>query len=193
MFFERKEKSGRFRELTYPHLRSLYSIAFRLTGRSEDAEDLVQETMYNAFRSFHQLRDEGKLKSWLISILRNVYLREVGRNGRRWKEEVDGREDYIQRLGCAVEENDPELLFFKRAEAMELQKIIDRLPEKHRMPLILAYVEGLSYKEIADILEIPIGTVMSSIFRAKSFVKRDLLKLAKKVRDPKIVRLDIRR
>ena len=135
----------------------------------------MQETMYNAFKSFHQLKDEAKIRGWLVSILRNAYLREAGRSGRVREVEVDDGLSYADSLVESVGK-DPETLVIKKVEASRIQAIIDMLPEKYRTPLVLFYMEETSYRDIANSLDIPMGTVMSSISRGRAFIKKELLK-----------------
>lgn len=178
MPLKRGRDKKRFRELTFPHLKFLYNLALKYTGKNHSAEDLVQETMYTAFKNFHQLRHDKKVKGWLVSILRNIYLREIEKNAR--KDEVDIEDTpgmYMERLRNLSGYADPEESFLRKTEALEIQAIIDKLPERYKTPLLLFYMQGASYREISSVLNIPIGTVMSSISRAKAFVKRELLRL----------------
>ena len=178
MFLKSQRDKKKFKELAFPHVKLLYNVALKLTGKGHTAEDLVQETMYNAFKSFHQLKDEVKIRGWLISILRNAYLREAGRSGRVREVEVDDGLSYADSLVESVGK-DPETLVIKKVEASRIQAIIDMLPEKYRTPLVLFYMEETSYRDIANSLDIPMGTVMSSISRGRALIKKELLKGAR--------------
>ncbi len=189
--FPKSVRDGkRFRELAYPHLRLLYNLALKYTGKGEDAEDLVQETMYMAFKNFSQLKEEERIRGWLVKILRNIFLREAERRGRRKEVEIDDGRAYLRALEEAASGVDPEQELFKKRVAMRLHGIIAKLPEKYRAPLLLSYMEGFSYRDVSETLDMPIGTVMSSIFKAKAFIKKELLKVSAVKSESKVVRLD---
>ncbi len=179
MFFKRQRVDKRFRELAYPNLKFLYNMALRYAGNSYDAEDMVQETFYTAFKNFHQLRDEGKCKSWLFTILRNIYLKELRQRVRMREVEYGEDIDYVSYLEEAADPFDMEKTFEKNMESSRIQHILNRLPEKYKSPLLLCYMEDMSYKEISDILDIPIGTVMSRLARGKELLKTEVLRRSK--------------
>jgi len=176
MFSSAARRRRKFMELTRPHLKLLYNMALRYTGRSEDAEDLLQETLYSAFKNLRQLREVSSLKGWLISIMRNRHIRESQRTVRRAEVELDEGRSYLSALEAASAMGDPEGLVIGKLESSRLQAILDRLPEKYRTAVILSCVEGLSYREISEAMNMPIGTVMSSISRGKAHVKREILR-----------------
>ncbi len=190
MFPKSARDGKRFKELAYPHLRLLYNLALKYTGRSDDAEDLVQETMYLAFKKFHQLKEEERIRGWLISILRNIFLREAGRRSRQREVEIDDGRSYIEALEDAASAGDPEEEVTRKIGFSRLQDIIERLPERYRAPLLLSCMEGFSYREVSETLDMPIGTVMSSIFKAKAFIKKELLRTSGAHGGSKVVRLD---
>jgi RNA polymerase sigma-70 factor (ECF subfamily) len=173
MFSRGSQERRRFMELTAPHIKLLYNLALRYTGRIQDAEDLVQETLYSAFKNFGQLKDSSKLRGWIIAIMRNRHLRDAQRAGRMT--EVDDGGSYLTALESASAGAGPEETLMNMVESGRVKAILDRLPEKHKTSLLLSSMEGLSYKEISEALEMPMGTVMSSISRARAFVKRELL------------------
>ena len=146
------------------HHSSLYRYAFRLSGRVQDAEDLTQQTFLLAQRKLHQLRDASKALSWLYAVLRSCYLKSL-----RKKTEIAaaGLELDIDAIpdSIPVDEIDRELL----------QNTLNDLPEEFRVVLVMFYFEECSYKEIAESLEIKIGTVMSRLSRAKDRLRRELL------------------
>lgn len=150
-------------ELVRSHYASLYRYAVRLCGDANKAEDLAQETFCTAQEKLHQLRDPDRAKPWLFSILRNLYLLA-------WRRQ--------QRLGCVplddVEPAAPPASPLEEVDAAELQRALDELPEEQRTPLILFYFEEFSYRDIADQMELPIGTVMSRLARAKAHLRRRL-------------------
>jgi RNA polymerase sigma-70 factor (ECF subfamily) len=154
-------------------------MALRYTGNGYDAEDMVQETFYTAFKSFHQLRNESKCKSWLFTILRNIYLKELRQKGRMREVEYGEDSDYVSYLEEAADPFDMEKTFEKNMESSRIQHILNGLPEKYKSPLLLCYMEDMSYKEISDILDIPMGTVMSRLARGKTLLKKELLRRSK--------------
>jgi RNA polymerase sigma-70 factor (ECF subfamily) len=171
--FRRVDRT-RFKELTFPHLEFLYNMALKYTGKPYDAEDIVQETMYTAYRKFHQLRDEEKCRSWLFSILRTTFLREFRLHKKRPL--LDDGSGYLKNVADESADSLAGLLE-KKIDRQNVQQVLDRMSEKHKSPLILFYMEDMTYQEIADLLGIPIGTVMSRLARAKKQMKKALLKL----------------
>jgi RNA polymerase sigma-70 factor (ECF subfamily) len=153
-------------ELVPLYYAALYRYAFRLTGCCSEAEDLTQETFCSAQAKKNQLRDETKVKSWLFSILRNEYLHRQRSRRRSGLIPFEGLEDLGQ------DENQTDNL--PEVEPGRLQECLNRLPEDFRTPLILYYFEELSYRDIADQMQVPIGTVMSRIARAKDYLRKAL-------------------
>lgn len=152
-----------------PHAPVIYRFGYRLCGNAPDTEDLVQETFYFAIKNFHQLKDRDRCKYWLFSILRNLFLKDYEKRKMRGEIAFDFVcESLHQGKGL---END----FLKAEIRGNIQTLLENLDEKLRLPIRMFYFEGHSYKEIAQELEIPIGTVMSRIARAKVYLKRDLL------------------
>ncbi|MEN8257710.1 MAG: sigma-70 family RNA polymerase sigma factor [Thermodesulfobacteriota bacterium] len=175
MFGIAKNNSNSFKELAYPHMRFLFNVALKYMHNQYDAEDLVQETMYAAFRNFHQLRDHSKCRSWLFAILRSNFLKEKRQAVRRPYLGTD--ESYLNFLeGVSVSNLAGD--FEKKLESEHIKEVIERLPEKYKTPLILFFLEDMSYQEIAELLDIPIGTVMSRLSRAKQSMKKELLREA---------------
>lgn len=177
MFFREARRREAFDRWLQPLAGFAYGIAFRLTGNSFDAEDLTQEAFATAYRKLHQLRDPGKAKPWLVRILRNLYLRSLEKNGPELLEVEDG-ETYAELLERLVSEEDPEARLSEASEARRVQAFLLDLPEKYRTPLILFSMEEWTYTEIAEALEIPIGTVMSRISRGRTLLKQRLVAAA---------------
>ncbi|QDU40193.1 ECF RNA polymerase sigma factor SigE [Maioricimonas rarisocia] len=151
------------RELVESHYESLYRFAYRLSGSASDAEDLTQQAFLTAQRKLEQLRDPERARSWLLTIVRNTYLKSR-RRGR-----------FIAFSGMASPpEPTAEVLDESVLDAEELQAALDELPDDFRMPILLFYFESLSYREIADRLDVPIGTVMSRLSRGKAFLRSRL-------------------
>ena len=175
---------ARFSELTMEHMPALYSAALRMTRNPADAEDLVQETFLKAYRSFDRFEDGTNLKAWLYKILTNTFINSYRAAKRRpEKADVEDVEDlYLyRRLG---ELRSPELGRSAEDEVLEnftddeVKAAIESLPESFRMAVLLADVEGFSYKEIAEITDVPIGTVMSRIHRGRKALQKALLDYA---------------
>ena len=155
------------RDLIDAHYDSLYRYAYRLSGSAADAEDLTQETFGKALTRIGQLREPDRAKGWLFRILRNAYLHRV-RDERRAKiVPLDAISE-----PCAAEPED-----IPPVDPEQLQAALDALDETFRTPLILFYFEDFSYRDIADHLELPIGTVMSRLARGKAYMRAKLFPL----------------
>ena len=167
-----------------PLMGSLYSGALRMTRNPADAEDLVQETYLKAYRAFGSFQEGTNLKAWLFRILTNTFINTYRAKKRRPDEsDLDEVEDlYLyRRLGGleAVEAGrsaEDELL--DHVTDAEVKDAIESLPEQFRVAVLLADVEGFSYKEIAEILDIPIGTVMSRLHRGRKGLQKRLYEYA---------------
>jgi RNA polymerase sigma-70 factor (ECF subfamily) len=154
------------------HVDSLYGAAMRLTRNPADAEDLVQETYLKAFRFAGQFRQGTNLKAWLHTILHNTFLNARRRAGRD-PVTVDG--EAVEKTGASDRQSPtPEQLMLRETLDADLQAAVDGLPEAFRQAVWLRDVEEFSYKEIAEILEIPIGTVMSRIHRGRKALEQQL-------------------
>ena len=147
------------------HVDSLYGTALRLTRRPADAEDLVQDTYLKAFRSSHQFARGTNLKAWLFTILHNTY-RNMRRHDGRNPVDVDS-EAVDRAAGDVVGEQTPEQILARGTLDADLQAALDALPGAFRQAVWLRDVEELSYAEMAKVLDIPIGTVMSRISRGR--------------------------
>ena len=165
-----------FRELTDRHVTFLYNLALKYTGNRYDAEDIVQETLLTAYKNFAQLRDERKFKSWAFSILRNTYLKSLKKNEPMNLDDFNEDSSYVKVLEETSGVLDLEKIYEQKVESEKIQKILDKLPEKYKSPLLLYYMEDMSYQEIASTQDIPIGTVMSRLARGKQILKKALLR-----------------
>lgn len=150
-----------------PHLDTLYRVAVRLTGDPTLAEDLVQDTMLKAYRSWRQYRPGTNARGWLLTILRNTFINNYRR--RRLEPVATANLEAIEphAIYRSVEDSDPEGTFFSRIVDEKVLEAIDALPPDFREVLVLSDMEGLSYAEIAGTLDLPIGTVKSRLFRAR--------------------------
>jgi RNA polymerase sigma-70 factor, ECF subfamily len=155
-------RARKLADLVEQHYALLYRYAYRLTGSDADAEDLTQQTFLTAHRKFEQLRDEGCARSWLFTILRNAYLRQLRSPICVFSPSLD------ELPGAAIPEVDANF------DTEQLQNVLRDLPEEFRSPIILFYFQEFSYKEIAEHMQLPLGTVMSRLARAKSWLRRRL-------------------
>ena len=167
MAFRRTSTRGdeEFARAALSHIDSLYGMALRLTRRAADAEDLVQDTYLKAFRSAHQFEAGTNLKAWLFTILHNTF-----RNNRRHdgRSPVDVDSEAVERAaGEGPADQSPEQLLSRQTLDADLQAALDALPDAFRQAVWLRDVEELTYAEIATILAVPIGTVMSRISRGR--------------------------
>jgi len=171
---------ARFVELAMEHMSSLYSAAVRMTRNPTDAQDLVQETYLKAFRGFRTFEEGTNLKAWLYRILTNTYINSYRAKKRRPEQsDVDDVEDlYLYRrlggLEAAAAGRSAEEEVLDHFTDADVKKAVESLPEQFRMVVLLADVEGFSYKEIAAILDVPIGTVMSRLHRGRRALQKAL-------------------
>ena len=166
------------------HTSSLYSGALRMTRNPADAEDLVQETYLKAYRGFNTFQEGTNLKAWLYRILTNTYINTYRAKKRRPDEtDLEEVEDlYLYRrlggLEAARTGRSAEDELMDTFSEHEVKAAIEALPENFRMAVLLADVEGFAYKEIAEILDIPIGTVMSRLHRGRKAMQKALVQFA---------------
>lgn len=172
-----QERRASFEREALVHLDALYRVAQRLTGDPSDADDLVQETMLKAFRAWDQYEPGTNAKGWLLTILRHAFINEYRRRRRRPEAvDVSALEQFA--VLSEAQEDDPQGAFFDRIVDDEVLQAIDELPEAFRETLVLSDVEGLSYQEIASVLEVPVGTVKSRLFRARQMLQSKLYEYA---------------
>ncbi|RMF93835.1 MAG: sigma-70 family RNA polymerase sigma factor [Nitrospinota bacterium] len=171
-----------FEQVALVHLDALYRAALSMTHEEKEAEDLVQETYLKAYRFFHQFERGTNCKAWLFKILRNTYI-----NKYRKKSKEPAMVDFQQVENLYTEENsdwernihtDESALKFLVSD--DVQRALAALPPEFRLVVIMADMEDFSYKEIAEILSCPIGTVMSRLHRGRRLLQRELLGYARK-------------
>ena len=172
-----------FAELATPYMSALYAAALRMTRNPSDAEDLVQETYIRAFRFREQFTPGTNLKAWLFRILTNTFSNTYRRRQTQPEfTELEGVDEFslykrMSDLKTSSGAGNPETEFLDGLVDSEVKDALGELPEKFRQ-VVLLDVEGFSYKEIAEMLDIPIGTVMSRLHRGRKFLQKRLLDLA---------------
>ena len=163
-----------------PHLDAVYRFALRLSGAPDQAEDLVQETFLRAYKSWGQYTRGTAAKSWLFTICRNVFLRRRERNQRHDEivTENVGRDgpgsNPVNPVWVSVLGVDPEGDFFESIVDERIIQAIDDLPEEYRTAVVLSDLEGLPYADIAELMEVPVGTVKSRLFRGRRQLQKVL-------------------
>lgn len=175
-----EEDARRFEEEALSHLDALYRTALRLTRRPQDAEDLVQETYERAFRFADRFAPGTNLRAWLFKILTNAFISRYRRTTREPEAtSLDNTEEYFlyhqiagQQEQALTESAEEEML--ARFVDQDVQRALEEVPEQFRLPVLLHDVEGFSYKEIAEIVGVPMGTVMSRLSRGRRLLQRSL-------------------
>ncbi len=166
------DKAEQFEKYILVHLDDLYRAAVRLTAQVSDAEDLVQETCLRGFKSLHQLRHPAAAKVWMFSILRSVYLRQEERRPSRTA--LVSLDDIAASFLTPSEMPQDVHRRFVTPEQLRRQEIREavlKLPLVYREAIVLAHVAGFSYREMAQILGLPVGTVMSRLFRGRRMLR----------------------
>lgn len=165
--------------------RQLYSAALRMTRNPADAEDLVQETYLKAYRAYHTFTEGTNLKAWLYRILTNTYINKYRKEKRRPSEVDlgDVQDLYLYRqIGSEESASASQSVEDRVLDGLvesDIKQAVEDLPENFRLPVLLADLEGFSYKEIAEILDIPIGTVMSRLHRGRKAMQKRLWEFAR--------------
>ena len=171
-----------FKQTALVHMEALYGFALRLTGRQAEAEDLVQEVFLKAYRAYPRFQHYTPCRNWLFKILYNAWISKLRKDAR--VQEI-GEFDEIESI-CEAAQHEMDAVD-ERLDVETLSSVIDdrlkealeRLPERFRVVFLLSAIEGLSYAEIAQIVDVPLGTVMSRLYRARRMLKRELWHHAK--------------
>jgi RNA polymerase sigma-70 factor, ECF subfamily len=179
------ERVRAFEVEALPHLDRLYAAALRYVRRPADADDLVQEALTTAFRAYHQVEEGSNVRAWLYRVLHTTFLSQYRRDGRRPTE--DSTEDVEVAASGAVEPGRGSSPSAEQAALgafgpTEVRDALAALPEEQRVAVYLADVEGFAYREIADIMDSPIGTVMSRLHRGRAALRTSLADYAQRSR-----------
>jgi len=171
-----------FESLALEHMDALYGAALRLTRSARDAEDLVQDTYLKAFRFFDSFEKGTNIKAWLFKIQTNTFINKYRRKVKEREVAEAPAEDIVRDRFVSAEQfdalKDPETDFFARLLSDEVIEALDQVPVDFRMVVILADIQGFSYKEIAEIVGCPVGTVMSRLFRGRRILQKSLYQYA---------------
>ncbi|HEX5760661.1 MAG TPA: sigma-70 family RNA polymerase sigma factor [Thermoanaerobaculia bacterium] len=172
-----------FEAAAMPFVDALYNTAYRMTRSPEDAEDLVQETYLKAYRYYDKFEEGTNFKAWLFKIMKNTFINNYRKRQQSpaFSDFADIEESFESQLNEASprQNKNPEEELLENVLDQDVQLALDRLPPDYRMVVILADLEGFSYKEIADILEVPVGTVMSRLYRGRRLLEAAMLEFAR--------------
>jgi RNA polymerase sigma-70 factor (ECF subfamily) len=175
---DRGRLDERFEREALPLLSEMYAAALRLTRNPTDAEDVLQETYLRAYRGFGTFKEGTNLRAWLYRILTNAFINTYRKRQREPQTVSDDEvpEWFLyEKLGGEAAEASAEAEVLERLPDEDVQEALAALPEQFRLAVLLADVEGFSYKEIAEILEVPIGTVMSRLHRGRRALEKRLV------------------
>lgn len=173
-----QDRLREFEEVALVHLDALYQTALRLTRSRAEADDVVQETFLRAFKSFDRFNPGTNCRAWLFTIMRNAFLNRVRAASHEVLEEDMDQREAERTSTTATGVPSPEETFFQTVLHGDVDRALKELPTLFREAVILADLEGLSYREIADVLGCPIGTVMSRLSRGRRLLRATLLRFA---------------
>lgn len=173
----KRKESKSFEEQVLPHFDALYRYAMRLTRNERNAEDLVQETIVKAMSNFEKF-DGRYLKAWLFKILYHQFVNEYRRSQRRTLLTDHEWDQWASENEEALELENPEEILQRTEMQDSIKNALNEIQADFRAPVVLADLEGFSYKEIAEILDVPIGTVMSRLYRGRKLLRKELRSLA---------------
>src|SRR5574338_1625255 len=178
-----KQKRNEFERQALVHVDALYGAAYRLTRNPRDAEDLVQDSLLRAYKFWDSFQQDSNCKAWLLRIVTNTFINEYQRK-KRSREVLDAATaeqdatDGVLVHADARDKQSPDQALLSASVSDDVQRALDQLPDDFRTAVILCDMQGLSYKEIADIMECPVGTVMSRLFRGRKLLANALREFA---------------
>jgi RNA polymerase sigma-70 factor (ECF subfamily) len=174
-------KHKEFEQQTLPHMEVLYNYALRMTGNKEDANDLLQETYLKAYRFWDKFEQGTNLRAWMFRIMKNTYINLYRKESKEPDkvdyEEIEGYYNLIRDQNS--DDNDLQQKIFGQLLDDDVSKALEILPEEFRTVVILCDIEGLAYEEIAEFLQIPVGTVRSRLHRGRKLLYARLYDYAK--------------
>jgi len=172
-----EQRKKEFEEVALEHMDSLYNAALRMTRNESEAQDLVQDAYLRSYRFFDKFEKGTNFKAWLFRILKNIYINKYRKESKR-PQTVDVSD--VEASGDLMSTATPEDEIFDKLLDDDITSAMDALPEEFRLTIILSDLEGFSYKETAEILDCPIGTVMSRLYRGRRLLRNSLYEYAKK-------------
>ena len=174
-------KEEDFTNETLPHENALYNYALKISGNTDDAQDLVQETYYKAYRHFDKFQSGTNSKAWMFMILKNTFINDYRKSKREpYKLDYEQIQNFYENVKSdRSEENNLDKEFYNDLFDDELTEAIDQLPTKMREVFLLCDLEGYSYEETAELVDCPIGTVRSRLHRARHMLQEILFDYAK--------------
>lgn len=178
-----RQKRNEFERQALVHTNALYGAAYRLTRNPRDAEDLVQDALLRAYRFWDSFQQDSNCKAWLLRIVTNTFINEYQRK-KRSREVLDAASaeqdatDGVLVHASARDKQSPDQAMMSASVSDDVQRALEQLPDDFRTAVILCDMQGLSYKEIAEIMETPVGTVMSRLFRGRKLLAAALKEFA---------------
>ncbi len=176
------KKQQEFQAEIIPHLDTLYNFALRLTTDPNDAEDLVQDTIVKAYRFFSSYEKGTNAKAWLFRILKNSFINNYRKVSKKPQEvDYDEVSTFYETIRAeSTDTSDLEKIMFRELIDDDVSRALERLPEDFRTVVLLCDVEGFTYEEIANMLDVPIGTIRSRLHRGRNLLKTQLMEYARK-------------
>lgn len=178
-----RQKRNEFERQALVHVDALYGAAYRLTRNARDAEDLVQDSLLRAYKFWDSFQQDSNCKAWLLRIVTNTFINEYQRK-KRSREVLDAATaeqdatDGVLVQTSARDKQSPDQAMLQASVSDDVQRALEQLPDDFRTAVVLCDMQGLSYKEIADIMETPVGTVMSRLFRGRKLLAAALREFA---------------
>ncbi|MDX1996749.1 MAG: sigma-70 family RNA polymerase sigma factor [Thermoanaerobaculia bacterium] len=177
------QQGWNFEAAAMPFVDALYNTAYRMTRNAEDAEDLVQETYFKAYKYYDKFEEGTNFKAWLFKIMKNTFINNYRKRllAPPQSDFADIEESFESQVSEEAGQHikNPEEEFLEDVLDEDVQRSLESLPTDYRMVVLLADLEGFSYKEIAEILDVPVGTVMSRLYRGRRLLEKTMLEYAR--------------